>query len=180
MNQLQTNSQSFGYCSNEFQWNRGMSPVMYVREGRRLVGDYVMTDSNIVSTLNCPYPIAVGGYPDDGHQVYMFAKTGNQFQGGNKTYTEGNLSIIHSPTVAYGIDLHSIVPSTNQCANLIVTCCPSESHIAFCSTRIECTYAQIGAAAGVIASLSISNNCAVQNVPYNQVTNTLALSGQTY
>ena len=163
----------YGTCKDEFQdgLGDGWQRQLYVREARRMVGDYVMTEANCRGKKVAARPIAMGAYTMDSHHVRRI-ETKDGF-----VRNEGNVEDGNMPG-PYGIDYGAIVPKREECANLFVPVCLSASHMAFGSIRMEPVFFALGQAAGTAAAQAIGAECAVQDVPYPALRSRLLSDGQ--
>ena len=152
---LQTAMLSWGPCKNEFTDNGGWPWELYVREARRMVSDYVMTQSNVFSQLTVPDSIGMGGYFTDSHYCERIVTNGVVV---NEGTARGDIS------VPYPIAYRALVPKASECNNLLVPWSLSASHIAFCSLRMEPTFMIMGQAVGTAACIAIDSGVTVQNV----------------
>lgn len=163
----------FGTCKDEFADGPGdgWQSQLYVREGRRLIGEYVMTEHNCRGTRVAPRPVALAAYTMDSHHVRR-VETKDGF-----VRNEGNVQDGNFPG-PYPIDYGSLVPKRGECGNLLVPVCLSSSHVAFGSIRMEPVFFALGQVAGTAAMLAIDSDCAVQDVQYAQLKSRLRADGQ--
>lgn len=163
----------YGLPLDEFADNDNFSFQLYVREARRMVSDYVMTEHNALrgGSRHAEDGIAIGSYMVDSHQVgYYVNATG-------ELYVDGSLG--EKPR-AYAISYRSIVPSESQCDNLLVPVCISSSHPAYGSIRMEPVFMVMGHSAGTAAAIAIEQNCGPQRLPYRTLRERLAAEGQVF
>lgn len=168
----------WGTCRDEFVGERGdgWQNQLYVREARRMVGAYVMTEDHCWGKVRAPHPIAKGAYQMDSHNVRRFVgKDGFVHNEGD--VQKGWNVLAGNP---YGVDYGSIVPKRGDCANLMVPVCLSASHIAFGSIRMEPVFFALGQAAATAAVLSIDADVAVQDVDYQILSTRLRADGQVF
>lgn len=158
--EIQSEMQKWGLAKDEFKDNGGWPHQMYIREARRMVGSYVMTENDVLGTRTVPQPVGMGSYTLDSHNVQRFVTEEGYVQ------NEGDIGV-HCPiySIAYG----SIVPKKEECTNLLVPVCVSSSHIAFGSIRMEPVFMILGQSAAAAASLAIDNKQAVQDVSYDRL-----------
>ena len=156
--QIKLEMSKWGLAKDEFTKTENFPHQIYVREARRMVSDYVMTQHNVQNGRIAPNPIAYASYSLDSHIVSRV------YDDNGYIYNEGNF---YKPADIYGISYLSITPSSNEVANLIVPVTLSASHVAFGSIRMEPTYFVIGQVAGTAASLAIDLNSSVQEIPYS-------------
>ena len=172
----------WGTCKDEFRGERGdgWPRQLYVREARRLVGEYIMTEHECRGERAAPRPVAMGAYGMDSHNVRRYVDADGFVK------NEGNVEDYSSnppdgPFVRfrpYGIDYGSIVPKRAECANLLVPVCVSASHVAFGSIRMEPAFFALGQAAGAAAAIAVRDGCAVQDVDYARLRARLLAGGQ--
>lgn len=147
----------FSLTQDEFTSTGGWSPELYVREARRMVSDYVMTEHHCVGRDRAEDPVALAAYTMDSHNCRRIVV-------GGRAFNEGDVQI--GGFTPYAISFKSIVPKANECQNLIVPWCLSASHIAFGSIRMEPVFMVLGQSAATIASQSIQENAPVQKISY--------------
>ena len=150
----------WGTCKDEFKGERGdgWQNQLYVREARRMVGEYVMTEANCRHIVKAPRPVAMGAYGMDSHHVRRYVAKDGFVQ------NEGDVEV-HGPG-PYGIDYGAILPKRVECENLLVPVCISASHIAYGSIRMEPVFFSLGQVAGAAATMAVAGGCAVQDVDY--------------
>lgn len=165
----------WGTCKDEFADGpgNGWQSQLYVREGRRMIGDYVMTEANCRHQIVASRPVAMGAYTMDSHNCRRYVgKDGF-------AHNEGNIEDYETLKLGpYPIDYGAIVPKKNECENLFVPVCLSASHMAFGSIRMEPVFFALGQVAGAAASLSIDVGCAVQDLDYGKLRTVLVAEGQ--
>lgn len=166
---LRTSMLSYGYCKDEFPDNGGWPYELYVREGRRMISDYVMTQSNVFNQLVVPDSIGMAGYFTDSHYCQRVVVNGVIRNEGD---ARGDI------TEPYPISYRAIVPKQSECNNLIVPWSLSASHTAFSSIRMEPVFMILGQASGTAAGLAIDDNTAVQTVNLHKLQAQLKADGQ--
>jgi len=160
----------FGLPKDEFLDNNHWPVQLYVRESRRMRGDYVITEHDCLRKVVSDRGIALGSYAMDSHNTQYFVNKDGYAN------TEGGYFWILDK--AYPIDYRAIVPKKGECSNLLVTVCVSVTHAAYGSIRQEPCYMMIAHAAGAAASLAIDKRVSVQNVEYSLLKNKLLNEGQ--
>jgi ribulose 1,5-bisphosphate synthetase/thiazole synthase len=160
----------WGLSADEFRDTGGWGHQLYIREARRLVGDYVMTEHDCRRTRICPDPVGLGSNTMDSHncQRYVDEKGHARNEGDVQVPTGGS----------YAISYRSIVPKTGQVENLLVPVALSASHIAYGSIRMEPVFMVLGHSAAAAASIAIDERLAVQSVPYAKLRERLIADGQ--
>jgi FAD dependent oxidoreductase len=159
---VRTSMSNYGFCRDEFADNGGWPYQLYVREARRMISDYVMTQSNCLGNSVAPDSIGLGAYAMDSHNCQRAAVDGF-VQNEGDTYNLTNL-----PGV-YPISYRSIVPKSEECVNLLVPWCLSASHIAFGSIRMEPVFMILGQSAGTAAALAVDEKVPVQKLDYSKL-----------
>lgn len=155
---MQDAFQKYGYPKDEYFESNHWSPQLYVREGRRMIGTYVMTEKNCVGTEVVLDPIGMAAYAMDSHNTQRIVVNG-------MVKNEGNVEV--RGFTPYPISYKSIVPTKLECTNLLVPVSLSASHIAFGSIRMEPVFMILGQSAAIAAVQSINEKKAVQDIDYN-------------
>ena len=166
--------QKWGRARDEFQENGGWSWQMYIRESRRMVGDFVVTQNHLQRKTETPRPIGMGSYQMDSHNTQRYvART----EDGRATVrNEGDVEVGLSQP--YPIDYGAILPKKAECANLLDPVTVSTTHIAYGSIRMEPVFMILGQSAATAAVLSIEAGCAPQDLPYETLRARLESDGQ--
>ncbi len=165
---VQRQIQKFGLARDEFVETENWPPQLYVREARRMVGGFVMTQMDLQERRTKRDSIGMGSHGIDSHNVRRFAVDG-------KVLNEGDLQIGVAP---YEIPYRVLTPLRSQCRNLLVPVCVSASHVAFSSIRMEPVWMILGHAAGVAAAWAAKSGAAVQDVRVGMLQARLRLQGQ--
>ncbi|WP_270087915.1 FAD-dependent oxidoreductase [Sphingobacterium sp. SYP-B4668] len=161
---------TWGLAKDEFVDNGNWPYQLYIREARRMIGQYVTIEQNILGARLVSDPIGMGSYTLDSHNVQRYITKDGTVQ------NEGDIGV-HVPK-PYAISLGSILPKKDECTNLLVPVCVSSSHIAFGSIRMEPVFMVLGQSAGWIAALALDDDGIVQHVDYNLLKKHLLSSGQ--
>lgn len=151
----------WGLAKDEFQDSNHWPHQIYVREARRMVGDYVMTEHEVLGYREVTDPIGMGSYSLDSHNVQRFVTPNGNVQ------NEGDIGV--HPKQPYSISYGTLLPKKSECTNLLVPVCVSSSHTAFGSIRMEPVFMILGQSAASAASLAIDSNLAVQDIDYAQL-----------
>ncbi|MBD3267796.1 FAD-dependent oxidoreductase [bacterium] len=167
---IQEKMAQWGLAKDEFTDNGHWPHQIYVREARRMIGQYVMTEHDCMDTRETPKSVGMGSYTMDSHNVQRYIKPDGFVQ------NEGDIGV--KPPRPYEIAYGSLVPKKGQCENLLVPICVSASHISFGSIRMEPVFMILGQSAATAAGLAIKNNWAVQDVPYEVLKKRLEADGQ--
>jgi hypothetical protein len=167
----------WGTCKDEFldksSPGGGWQRQLYVREARRMIGEYVMTEHDCAKRRLAPKPVAKGAYGFDSHHVRRRVGP-NGF-----VLNEGDVQI-RTGKGPYGIAYGSIIPKCAECRNLLVPVCLSASHIAHGSIRMEPVFFALGQAAGTAAAIAVTDGVDVQSVDYAKLAARLEQDGQVF
>ena len=154
----------WGLCKDEFVDNQNWPYYLYVREARRMVGAYVMTERDVRIDREKTDAIAVGSHFVDSHHVQRVAVTDTTFTNEGRIWLPGR---------AYQIPYRSITPRAEEATNLLVPVAASFSHVAFSTYRLEPTWMMAGQAAGLAASEAVRAAIPVQQVSIHRLQETL-------
>jgi hypothetical protein len=152
---LRSEAKVWGLPKDEFVDEGNWPYQLYIREARRMVGDFVMTQKDIQTELTKPDVIGMGSYNSDSHNVQRFVQPDGTVQ------NEGNMEV---PVRPYHVPYRVIVPKRSQAVNLLVPVCFSASHVTYSTMRMEPVYMIVGQAAGVAASLAVREKKPVQDI----------------
>lgn len=162
--------QQWGLAKDEFTDNGHWPRQIYVREARRLLGEYVMTEQDVLGQRAVPQSVGMGSYTLDSHNVQRYVTPEGTVQ------NEGDIGV-HVPQ-PYRIDYGTLTPKRNECKNLLVTICASSSHIAYGSIRMEPVFMILGQSAATAAVLSLRHRSSVQDLDYGLLRRQLLRDGQ--
>ena len=167
---------NLGLCKDEFAEYDHFSPQLYVREGRRMKGQYVVTEKDILESPEKEDPIVVSSFPIDSHDVQRVALP----EGG--VINEGTIFPVRMEGRRHGYPYHipyrAILPQSEECSNLLVPVALSCTHVAISSIRVEPTWMILGQSAGIAAALAAKTDVTVQDVPYPTLRERLLAQGQ--
>ncbi|MDZ4290168.1 MAG: FAD-dependent oxidoreductase [Prosthecobacter sp.] len=155
--EVRTETQRWGLPKDEFADNDHFPHQLYVREARRMVGDYVITENEARGTRVSEDSVALGSYPLDSHGVTLYVDEKGVL------HRERGFFVGIKP---FPISYKSLRPRAEECENLLVPCCLSCSHAAYGSVRMEPVFMMLGHAAGTAASLAVKGKTSVQAVTY--------------
>lgn len=162
--------QKWGLPKDEFTDNGNWSHQIYVREARRMIGAYVMTENELLKKKPTPESVGMGSYTIDSHNVQRYITPEGYVQ------NEGDIGVgLKGP---YEIAFGSLMPKKEQCQNLTVPICVSSTHIAFGSIRMEPVFMILGQSAATAAVMAIDAKQPVQDVPYAKLREQLLKDGQ--
>jgi len=160
-NQVREIVSQWGTCKDEYESKDGWPSQLYIREARRMVSSYVMTQRNCEKLDLAEDAVGLAAYGMDSHHVQRYVDVNGYVK------NEGNVETrVAGP---FPISYRSIVPKKSELTNLLVPICLSASHIAFGSIRMEPVFMVLGQSAAIAAALAIDNNCALQHVPYEEL-----------
>ena len=163
-----TEFQKWGLPKDLYEDTSGWTHQLYIREGRRMVSDYVMTQHNCQGVEVPEDSVGLASYNMDSHHCQMTVVDG-------AVRNEGNVEI---PVEPYPIAYRALTPKRTECTNLLVPVALSSSHIAFGSIRMEPVFMLLGQSAATAASQAIAANVAVQDVDYATLRKRLLKDGQ--
>ncbi len=159
----------FGLCRDEFQSTGGWPHQLYVREGRRMIGAYVMTQDDCQRKRTADDAVGLGAYNMDSHNVQRYVDERGYAR------NEGDIQVGVSP---YPISYRAIIPQERECTNLLAPVALSASHIAYGSIRMEPVFMVLGQSAATAAVQSIESGVSVQKVDYTKLRERLLADGQ--
>ncbi|MEX2301060.1 MAG: FAD-dependent oxidoreductase, partial [Bryobacterales bacterium] len=160
----------WGLAKDEFVDNGNWPHQIYVRESRRMAGEYVMTEKECLAEREAPDSVGMGSYAMDSHNVQRYVTPDGHAQ------NEGDIGVrAQKPyTIAYG----SLTPKKEEVVNLLVPVCLSASHISYGSIRMEPVFMILGQSAATAASMAIDEGIAVQDLAYEKLRERLLADGQ--
>ncbi len=161
---------AYGMARDEFTDNGGWPYMIYIREARRMVSDYVMTQLDCEGKRSATDPVALGSFGMDSHVVQLFVN--------EKGFVQGEGCIWRVPPRPYGISYRAIIPPRGGCENLLVPLCLSTSHVAHGSIRMEPVFMALAQSAAIAAGTAIDLKVAVQDLPYDALRPRLLKAGQ--
>jgi hypothetical protein len=160
----------WGLAKDEFVDNGNWPHQLYIREARRIVGEFVMTENELLKRRPTPLPVGMGSYTMDSHNVRRYVTSEGFVQ------NEGDIGV--STDGPYQIAYGSLVPKRGECTNLLVPVCVSSSHIAYGSIRMEPVFMILGQSVATAAALAIDDKMPVQDVEYHKLASRLKQDGQ--
>ncbi|HZN67489.1 MAG TPA: FAD-dependent oxidoreductase [Tepidisphaeraceae bacterium] len=166
---IRTEMRSWGLCKDEFQDTGGWPHQMYVREARRMVGPYVVTQADCEHKRVAEDPVGMGAYNMDSHNCQRIVKDG-------VARNEGDVQV--GPKGPYPIPYRALTPKRGECDNLLVPVCFSCTHIAYGSARMEPVFMVLGESSAYAALQAIESGKAVQDVDYPKLREKLLKAGQ--
>jgi hypothetical protein len=165
---IQSELRKWGLCADEFIDTNHWPHQLYVREARRMIGDFVMTQRDIQTELTKPDVIGMGSYNSDSHNVQRYVEADGAVQ------NEGNMEVAVKP---YEIPYRVMLPKKQEVENLLVPVCMSSSHVTYSTLRMEPVYMIVGHAAGVAARMALDAGVAVQDIDRAGLTKKLKEQG---
>lgn len=167
---VQNEMKKWGLAKDEFKDNGNWPHQLYIREARRMIGQEVMTEHEVLGNREVVNPIGMGSYTLDSHNTQRYIKEDGFVQ------NEGDIGV--GPKKPYSLSYGAIIPKREECENLLVAICVSSSHIAFGSIRMEPVFMIIGQSAATAAVLAIEQNGSVQDVEYTSLRKQLMKDNQ--
>lgn len=167
---VQAQVNEWGLAKDEFVDNGNWPHQLYIREARRMIGEYVMTEHEILLEEPVEQSIGMGSYTMDSHNVQRYIKPDGYVQ------NEGDLGV--RAKEPYRIHLGTLLPKKEECTNLTVPVAVSSSHIAFGSIRMEPVFMILGQSAATVAVQALEKGIGVQDVTYAELRKQLLADGQ--
>ncbi|QWX84982.1 FAD-dependent oxidoreductase [Cellulophaga sp. HaHaR_3_176] len=167
---FRTSIKKWGLAKDEFADNGHWPYQIYVREARRMIGEFVMTENEILGRNKVTQSIGMGSYTMDSHNAQRYITKDGYVQ------NEGDLGI--DAEEPYQIHLGTILPKGEECKNLLVPAAVSSSHIAFGSIRMEPVFMILGQSAGTLAGLALEDKKNLHDISYDSLRKTLQKDGQ--
>ncbi len=168
---LREEARQWGLAKDEFEDSGHWPHQLYVREARRMVGDYVATQRDLQVELTKPDVIGMGSYNSDSHNVQRFVNSRGFVE------NEGDVQV---PVKPYQIPYRVLLPKRSEAANLLVPVCFSASHVAYSSLRMEPQFMILGHAAGVAAALAVKGGTAVHDIEVKELKKRLLAEGAVF
>lgn len=159
----------WGLPRDEFEAYNGWPHQLYVRAGRRMIGDVVITAHELLAGTSKPDAVAMGTYFLDSHRTRRVVLANGDVA------TEGGVGGEVNP---YDIPYGCITPKQNECGNLLVPVCLSSSGVAWCSLRMEPVFMTLGHAAGTASAMAAKAGRDVQDVDVSQLRRILSKQKQ--
>lgn len=157
--ELRQSMLKWGYPKDEYTDNGNWSPQLYVREARRLVGAYVMTQANCEGKEVVKDGVGMAAYTMDSHNIQRIIIEKN---GKKMAKNEGNVEV--GGFGPYPISYRALIPKESECQNLLVPVCLSASHIAYGSIRMEPVFMVLGQSTALAAAMAIDAKTSVQKI----------------
>jgi hypothetical protein len=152
---MRTEMLKWGYPKDEFIENDHFPSQLYIREARRMIGEYVMTQHNCQGSETVDDGIGMASYGMDSHNCQRVIVDG-------MVKNEGDVEV--GGFDPYPVAYRSITPRKDECRNLFVPVCLSATHIAYGSIRMEPVFMVLGQSAAVAASMAIDSHKDVQSI----------------
>lgn len=160
----------WGLAADEFLDNAGWPRSLYIRSGRRMISEYVITEAEVRGATDIKDSIGVAHWPPDLHHVRRIVRNG-------KAYNEGFV-FDQDDWSPFPISYRAVTPKRQECDNLLVPAALSSSYVGYGSLRLEWTLMVLGQSAGAAAVEAQRHSCAVQEVDYACLRRQLLADGQ--
>jgi hypothetical protein len=165
---LRDEAATWGLPKDEFTDNQNWPWHVYVREGRRLVGEYVMTERDCLEERFKEDSVGLCSWYLDVHPVELF-------RDGDKFIEDGT---INRPVKPFEISWRSLLPKASEADNLLVPVALSSSHVAFSSIRVEPVWMILGQSCGVAAAMALAAEQPLHKLPADKLKAELVKQGQ--
>ena len=173
--EIRTEANKWGLAKDEFTDNGHWPHQLYIREARRMIGEFVITELHVRGPKKpVPDPVGMGSYNMDSHNTQRYVA----IDPNGKAYVQNEGDIQVKPGGPYTISYRAITPCKSECSNLLVPVCVSSSHIAYGSIRMEPVFMILGQSAGAAASFAIDDSVPVQDVNYERLRHRLLQDNQ--
>lgn len=153
--ELRSEMQQWGYPKDEYTDNNNFTPQLYIRESRRMIGDYVMTQANCESRTRVTDGVGLAAYTMDSHNCERLVVNG-------MVKNEGDVQ--KGGFGPYPVSYRALIPKESDCKNLYVPVCLSASHIAYGSIRMEPVFMVLAQSCATAAAMAIDAHQTVQQV----------------
>ena len=160
---------NWGLAGDEFEGTGHWPPLLYIREARRMISDYVLTENNAMGRFYPQDSIGMASYKMDSHNCKRIVRSG-------RVVNEGNVEV--APLNPIPIPYRTIRPKRSECTNLLVSTCISASHIGYGAVRMEPVFMIIGQSAAVAASMAVDGTGIVQDITFSTLESKLKEHGQ--
>ncbi|MCC5927649.1 MAG: FAD-dependent oxidoreductase [Cyclobacteriaceae bacterium] len=159
--ETQTRMREWGLPKDEFLTTGNWPHQLYIREARRMIGKFVMTENELLKRTPTPESVGMGSYSIDSHNVQRYVTEEGH------VHNEGDIEV--KLAAPYEIAFGSLLPKKEECENLVVPVCVSSTHIAFGSIRMEPVFMILGQSAATAAAMAIDEGIAVQDLAYEKL-----------
>lgn len=160
----------WGLPKDEFLENGHWTPQLYIRESRRMISDYVVTENVVMLEDKVNDPIGLGSYAIDSHHI--------QYCLNDKGFVRTEGGFYYPLKSPYPISYKVIVPKKEECTNLFVPICVSATHAAYGSIRMEPVFMILGQSAATAAAMCIDRDIPIQDLDYSLLNERLLNDGQ--
>jgi hypothetical protein len=167
---IRSQAAAYGLSKDEFTDNGGWPWMIYIREARRMVTDYVMTQHDCEGKRAAPDPVGLGSFGMDSHNVQIFVD--------EQGHAQGEGTIWRVPPKPYGISYRSIIPRRGECENLLSPVCLAATHVAHGSIRMEPVFMTLGQSAALAAGAALDAKVGVQDLAYSLLRERLVAAKQ--
>ena len=165
---LRAEVSAWGLTKDEWPETSGWPPQLYVREARRMISDYVMSEHDCRGTRKAPDAVGLGAYNMDSHNCRRIVRNG-------LAHNEGD---VQEPVKPYPVSWRSLIPKSTECSNLAVPVCLAASHMAYGSIRMEPVFMILAQSAATAACLAIDAKSSLHQLPYDSLRTRLIADGQ--
>jgi hypothetical protein len=160
----------WGLPRDEFRDTQGWPTQLYVREARRMIGTYVMRQSDCENPpARLSDSVGLGTYSLDSHACQRLVD-------GGQVVREGEL--YDRIARAFPISYKTLTPRGEECENLLVTFCISASHVCFASVRMEPPFMVLSESAALAAHSALEESTSVQGINPERFARRLREAGQ--
>ncbi|WP_237763921.1 FAD-dependent oxidoreductase [Terrimicrobium sacchariphilum] len=151
----------WGLARDEFNRTGNWPHQLYIREARRMVADYVVTENTALGKDPVSDPVGLGSYAMDSHAIRHTISP--------KGFVKNEGGMFVQLPGPYGISYRAIIPKEEECRNLLVPVCASATHAAYGSMRMEPVFMVLGQSAATAACLAMDRGSSLQSLPYTEL-----------
>lgn len=147
--QVRKEFSAYGLSKDEFKDTEGWPFQLYVREGRRMVGDFVFNQNDRMVHKNKTDSIGLGSYNQDTHHAIRFAQSDQYVR------NEGDIEVGHQDG-PFQMPYRMLLAKKTEAANFLAPVPCSASHIGYGAIRLEPQFMILGQSSGVAAAMAAS------------------------
>jgi hypothetical protein len=167
---LAKSMRTLGLPADEFTDNGGFPWQLYVREGRRMVSDFVFTQNDREKLTPANNSIGLYSYNVDCHNAQRFPQ-GTFVRNEGDVEAFGNLG---PGPMSYGL----VLPRRQEATNVLAPVPTSATHLGYGAIRLEPQFMILGQSTGVAAAQAVAAGVAVQDVDIGKLQARLLELGQ--
>lgn len=149
---FKADARRWGLPKDEFLESGHVTPQVYVRVARRLLGRYFVTQNDLLYDRAKPDTVCMGSYNMDAHAIHIIQTDEGPVEEGHFNDASDAWEIPYRSLLPYGLD------------NLVVVAAVSASHVAYSSLRMEPVFMMLGHAGGVAVDIARQDGVKAQDI----------------